>query len=151
MVFNSFLGDTTEIYNEFSRVSNRFVNYGVTDVVIDLRYNGGGYVSVAEKFANFLVKSSANGQVMMKQEFNDKYKSWNSTETFKKLGSLNINRIYFIVSKSTASASELLINNLKPYMDVVLLGQTSTYGKPVGYFPFCKQLVYLPGIVPHNQ
>jgi hypothetical protein len=51
------------------------------------------------------------------------------------LGGLNLNRIFFIVSSSTASASELLINNLKPYMDVQLVGPSKTYGKPVGFFP----------------
>jgi hypothetical protein len=48
---------------------------------------------------------------------------------------LNLSRIYFIVSRSTASASELLINNLKPFMDVQLVGPGKTYGKPVGFFP----------------
>ena len=49
---------------------------------------------------------------------------------------MNLDRIFFIVSSSTASASELLINNLKPYMsNVILVGPSNTYGKPVGYFP----------------
>lgn len=132
---NSFLGDTTELYNEFSRVSNRFASAGVGDVVVDLRYNGGGYVSVAQKLANWLAPSSANGQLMMKEQFNDKYTSYNSSDYFQKAGSLNLTRIYFIVSNNTASASELLINNLKPFMNVQLVGPTKTYGKPVGFFP----------------
>jgi len=135
MVFNSFLGDTTAVYNKFANVFSRFANAGVKDVVIDLRYNGGGYVTVQQKLANYLVPSSANGNLMMKQEFNDKYSRYNSVENFKKLGNLNVNRIFFIVSRSTASASELLINNLKPYMDVKVVGPNPTYGKPVGYFP----------------
>jgi C-terminal processing protease CtpA/Prc len=133
--FNSFLGDTTEIYNDFSRVFNKFSSAGVNDVIVDLRYNGGGYVSVQEKLANWLAPSSANGQLMMKQQFNDKYTQYNSDDRFNKLGGLNLNRIFFIVSSSTASASELLINNLKPYMDVQLVGPSKTYGKPVGFFP----------------
>jgi hypothetical protein len=135
MVFNSFMGDTTNVYNEFARVFNRFATANVSDVVIDLRYNGGGYVTVQEKLANYLVNSSANGSVMMKQQFNDKYTQYNSTTNFQKLGSLNPSRLFFIVSGSTASASELLINNLKPYMDVKLVGPRATYGKPVGFFP----------------
>ena len=135
LVFNSFLGDTTAIYNEFNRVFSKFANAGVNDVVVDLRYNGGGYVTVQEKLANYLIPSSGNGSLMMKQEFNNKYKEYNSTDNFRKLGSLNANRIFFIVSRSTASASELLINNLKPYMDVKVVGPNPTYGKPVGYFP----------------
>lgn len=133
--FNSFLGDTTEIYNQFARVFNNFAAQNVNDVIVDLRYNGGGYVSVQQKLANWLVPSSANGQLMMKEQFNDKYTQYNTTDYFKKSGSLNLSRIYFIVSSSTASASELLINNLKPFMNVQLIGPNKTYGKPVGFFP----------------
>jgi C-terminal processing protease CtpA/Prc len=135
LAFNSFLGDTTAVYNEFSRIFSRFTREQVTDVIIDLRYNGGGYVTVQEKLANYLVPSSGNGGLMMKQEFNNKYASYNSTDYFRKQGSLNLSRLFFIVSSSTASASELLINNLKPYAETVLIGSSKTYGKPVGYFP----------------
>jgi C-terminal processing protease CtpA/Prc len=133
--FNSFLGDTTKIYNEFNRIFNRFAAEGVNDVVIDLRYNGGGYVSVAQKLGNWLAPLSANGNRMMNEEFNDKYSRYNDAVNFRKLGSLNLDRIFFIVSNGTASASELLINNLKPYMSVNIVGSSKTYGKPVGYFP----------------
>ena len=135
MVFNSFLGDTTAVYNNFQRIFNRFAAENVNEVVVDLRYNGGGYVSVQDKLANYLVNNSANGGVMMKQVFNDQYAAWNESTNFTKLGTLNLPRIFFIVSSSTASASELLINNLKPYMDVKVVGPNPTYGKPVGYFP----------------
>ncbi len=135
LVFNSFLGNTTEIDDEFQRVFNRFAQQNVNEVAVDLRYNGGGYVNVQEKLANYLVNTSANGQLMMKQQFNDKFTQYNETTNFQKLGSLNLSRVFFIVSSGTASASELLINNLKPYMDVVLVGPSKTYGKPVGFFP----------------
>ena len=134
-VFNSFLGDTTAVLNNFSRIFNRFSTEGVQDVVVDLRYNGGGYVSLAENLANYLAPASANGDVMMTQKFNNAYARYNSTERFSKKGSLNLNRIFFIVGSGTASASELLINSLKPYMNVMLLGASKTHGKPVGYFP----------------
>jgi carboxyl-terminal processing protease len=135
LAFNSFLGDTTAIYRNFNRVFTSFQQQGVNEVVVDLRYNGGGYVSVQEKLASYLVNSAANGNIMMTQQFNDKYTRYNSTTRFTKLGGLNLNRVFFIVSKSTASASELLINNLKPYMDVKVVGPSKTYGKPVGFFP----------------
>jgi C-terminal processing protease CtpA/Prc len=135
LIFNSFLGDTTEIYNRFQQVFNHFTSAGVNDIVVDLRYNGGGYVTVQEKLANYLVTASAGHSLMMKQQYNDKYQNLNTTTNFNKLGSLNLNRIFFIVTSSTASASELLINNLKPYMDVELLGPSATDGKPVGFFP----------------
>ena len=134
LVFNSFLGDTAAIFNDFQRVFSKFSQAGVTEVAVDLRYNGGGYVNLQEKLSNYLVNSSANGNVMAKREYNNKYSSWNSTTNFQKLGNLNLSRVFFIVSSSTASASESLINSLKPYMNVVLVGPSKTYGKPVGYF-----------------
>jgi len=135
IVLNSFLGDTAQIYSSFDRIFNRFQTAGVNEVIVDLRYNGGGYVSVQQKLANYLANVGANGNVMMKQEYNDKYMQYNETTEFGKLGTLNLSRIFFIVSDNTASASELLINNLKPWMDVKLVGPEPTYGKPVGYFP----------------
>lgn len=135
LVFNSFLGDTVQIYNQFQRIFNRFSQEGISDVIVDLRYNGGGYVTVQSKLANYLVPSTATGNLMMKQEFNNNNKQYNSSTYFNKAGSLNLSRVFFIVSNNTASASELLINNLKPYMDVKLVGPSNTYGKPVGYFP----------------
>ena len=135
MVFSSFLGDTTEIYNEFNRVFNRFATAGVNDVIIDLRYNGGGYVSVAEKLSDYLAPTSANGSLMMTQKYNDRYTQYNASANFKKLGTVNLSRVFFIVSSSSASASELVINNMTPVMDVKLVGRNNTYGKPVAFFP----------------
>jgi C-terminal processing protease CtpA/Prc len=134
MVFNSFLGNMGQIQSEFARVFNHFSSQGVTDVVVDLRYNGGGYVDLQSKLANYLVSSSANGQLMMKQVYNSQHSQNNDITNFQKMGTLNLSDVYFIVGRGTASASELLINNLKPYMDVKLVGST-THGKPVGFFP----------------
>ena len=135
MVLNSFLGDTSKINSDFQRVMSNFATQNVSDIVIDLRYNGGGYVSVQEKLADYLAPSSANGKVMMKETYNDKHTNYNTTLYFNKTGPLNPNHVLFIVTQSTASASELLINNLKPYMDVKLVGPGHTDGKPVGFFP----------------
>jgi len=77
----------------------------VTDVVVDIRYNGGGYVTMSQALANYLVKSSANGSTMMTQKFNANYANLNETTKFVKQGSLDINNLYFIVSGNTASAS----------------------------------------------
>lgn len=135
IVFNSFLGDTTQVIGELTNVFNKFVSGGVTDVIVDLRYNGGGYVSVSEALADFLVKPSSDGSIMMTQQYNQNYSDLNEVTLFHKRGSLNVSNLYFIVSDNTASASELLINNLKPYMNVKLVGPEATYGKPVGFFP----------------
>lgn len=135
LVFNSFLGNINNINAEFQRVFSRFASEQVTEVVVDLRYNGGGYVYLAERLSNYLVNSAANGNLMMKQMYNSQNSQNNQTFNFNKAGSLNLDDIYFIVGRGTASASELVINNLKPYMDVKLIGATPTHGKPVGFFP----------------
>lgn len=135
LVFNSFLGNVSNINSEFQRVFSQFASKQVTDVVIDLRYNGGGYVSLAERLGNYLVRSSANGSLMMTELYNSQNSRNNQVTNFQKTGSLDLGAIYFIVGRGTASASELLINNLKPYMDIKLIGPTPTHGKPVGYFP----------------
>ena len=132
--YNSFLGDTAKTYNEFQRIFTRFASSDVNDVVVDLRYNGGGYVTVQNRLANYLINATGNGGLMMKQQYNDKYTQYNESTVFRKIGTLNLSRVFFIVSNNSASASELLINNLKPYMDVKLIGPSKTYGKPVGYF-----------------
>lgn len=136
MVYNSFLGDKTEARNGYQRIINRFTAENVNDVIIDLRYNGGGYVDLQQTLADYLVPTAGNGEMMMMSKFNDKYSAENETLKFAKKGSLNLSRIFFIVSGSTASASELLINNLKPFIaDVKIIGPSKSYGKPVGYFP----------------
>ncbi len=135
LVFNSFLGDTNQIFDSFSRIFNNFSQEGVNEVIVDLRYNGGGYVHVQDKLANYLVNSGGNGNIMMNQEFNDKYSQLNESTRFQKIGNLELSRIFFIVSGSTASASELLINNLSTFLDVKIVGPEPSYGKPVGYFP----------------
>ena len=120
-VFNSFLAILPRS-KQFQRIINRFIGQNVDDVVVDLRYNGGGYVSLQQRLANYLVNPAADGQLMMREQFNDRYTSFNESTNFKKTGSLSLSRIFFIVSNSTASASELLINNLKPFMNVILMG-----------------------------
>lgn len=135
LVYNSFLGNIGQTTANFSRVFDKFSAAGINNLIVDLRYNGGGYVNLQEKLANYLVPGSAQGSVMMRQIYNSNHSNENSTALYNKTGGLQLSKIYFIVSRSTASASELLINNLKPYMDVRLIGNSNTHGKPVGYFP----------------
>jgi len=135
LVYNSFLGNIDQTAAEYARVFNKFSSAGITNLIVDLRYNGGGYVNLQEQLANYLITSQAQGSIMMKQIYNSTHSNENSTVLFNKSGSLQLTKIYFIVSRGTASASELLINNLKPYMDVRLIGNSNTHGKPVGFFP----------------
>jgi carboxyl-terminal processing protease len=140
-----------------------FAAGGVTELVIDLRYNGGGYVTTAEHLSNLIAPSSLHGKVMFVERYNDLMRSGKAeilknqffetnsgtrsyadinyaapgftTTNFAKKGSLqNIQNVYFLVSKNSASASELVVNSLKAHINVTLIGET-TYGKPVGFFP----------------
>jgi len=75
-----------------------------------------------------------------------------NTNYFKKEGKLeSIQRVYFIVSGNTASASELLISSLKPYFDIKLIGE-KTYGKPVGFFGIHidRYTIYLSSFIIQN-
>ncbi|HVZ96352.1 MAG TPA: S41 family peptidase [Chitinophagaceae bacterium] len=135
VVINYFLGDTTQNIADYGNVMNHFASNSVTDIVVDIRYNGGGYVSLQQKLADYLAPNSTDRQLMMKETFNDKHQDYNTSLYFNKTGPLNPDHVTFIVSQATASASELLINNLRPYMTVKLIGPANTDGKPVGFFP----------------
>jgi len=126
-------------------VFGRFKQQGVNELVIDLRYNGGGYVSSSDLLTNLMVKDIASrvDKVMNKRQYNDAYtkevikqSGASALVTNFKMESNNIgslNRVFFLTSTGTASASELIINNLKPFMNVILIGE-HTYGKNVGSF-----------------
>ncbi len=142
IAFNSFLGSTAsaDLDEAFAYLKSK----QVTELVFDERYNGGGYVNLAEKIANLMVPSSAAGKLMYKDTHNAKYTSWNKTVNFQSslpASNLNLSKVVFITSGSTASASELLINVLKPYLTVKLVGST-TYGKPAGYYGFSAMDYY---------
>ncbi|MFD2036212.1 S41 family peptidase [Belliella marina] len=111
-----------------------FMAEGIDEIIIDLRYNGGGSVAVTEQILNYLVPNNAGSSVMYTNRHNALRSSNNRTVNFSKKGNLNLSRIIFITARGSASASELLINCLDPYMDVVLVGD-NTFGKPVGSFP----------------
>jgi carboxyl-terminal processing protease len=185
IVFNSF---TTNALTALDAAFAKFSTDGVTELVVDLRYNGGGSVSTSEAFTNLIAPPSQNGSVMYttywtktmqdgaatileNQKFYAKgndgvtrlysyadysYKptmAAGNQENFTKRGALNgLTRVYFLVTGGTASASELLINNLKPVMDVKLIGKT-TYGKPVGFFALRidKNDLYIPQFQTKNQ
>ena len=149
-VFNQFFGQPSR--NELAQLFTYFQGQNINELIIDLRYNPGGSVETQDTLANLLAPLAANNQTMYKYIFNQTlqnnqhqlirnklrygniFTSAANSVNFQKAGNLNLSRIFVIVSGSSASASELLINNLKPYMDVKIIGDT-TYGKPVGFFP----------------
>ena len=113
-----------------------FANAGVTDLVIDLRYNGGGLVRVAETLLNLLAGDTANGELSYIINLNDKHQNENSTADFRSLNeTFSPLRIAFITTGGSASASELIINGLDPHIEVVLVG-SETSGKAVGQSAF---------------
>jgi hypothetical protein len=138
--FDSFLGDAINgktaqtTLNALDLLFTDFKAKNVTELVLDLRYNGGGYGLVSNYLGNLIAPASAVGKVFSKTEHNTKYSQYNATTYFQNsTNGLKLSKITIIVNKGTASASEELINGLKPVMNVKLIGNT-THGKPVGYY-----------------
>jgi carboxyl-terminal processing protease len=111
-----------------------FEEAGIDELIIDLRYNGGGSVAVAEQINNYLIQASNSNKLMYTNKLNSLKTDLEKSVNFKKSGSLNLDKLIFITSRGTASASELVINSLDPYFDITLVGD-KTFGKPVGSFP----------------
>jgi carboxyl-terminal processing protease len=116
----------------------------ITDLVLDLRYNSGGSVATATRLAS-MITGQFTGQLFAKEQWNDKAQAYYESQNpdnlrnnfTDKIGnnaainSLNLTKLYVLTSRSTASASELVINGLVPYIDVVQIGDFTT-GKNVG-------------------
>jgi C-terminal processing protease CtpA/Prc len=136
---------------ELIRVFTKFKNQGVTDVVLDLRYNPGGYVRTAILLSSILAPASTvkNKDVFQKQVWNNYYTQvWNQQgdrmeEYFTDTLSVNmdLNKLYVLTSNGTASASEATVVGLNPFMDVILIGDTTT-GKFVGGSLFSPEDIY---------
>ena len=129
--------------NQLNTVFGTFKSQEITDLVLDLRYNRGGSVETATRLAS-MITGDYKGKIFAKQQWNDKIESYfasNDPESLKNLftdkigktaiNSVNMTKVYILTSAGTASASELVINGLKPYITVVQIGDT-TIGKNVG-------------------
>lgn len=143
IVYNAFRANfNAELNNAVSQLKTA----GITDLVIDLRYNGGGSVLTCSYFGSMLT-GQFNNQLFTKINFNSKRQAYNSDYKFENqaktynddlnetgsinLNHLNMNRIFVLTLSGTASASEMLINCLQPYIEVKTIGR-KTYGKTVG-------------------
>jgi carboxyl-terminal processing protease len=118
---------------------------GATELVLDLRYNGGGLVEVATHLGSLIGGTRTNGQVMLNYVHNDKIGPLlNKTVRFTSPdNALSLQRLVVITTRSSASASELVINSLRPFIPVTIIGD-ATYGKPVGQYGlrFCDKVLY---------
>ncbi len=122
----------------------QFQSAGITDLVLDLRYNSGGSIDTATRLASMITGQFTN-QLFAKEEWNDKVQAYYEdnfpqqlTDNFtsaigngNSISHLNLSRVFVLTTKSTASASELVINGLAPYIDVIQIGDLTT-GKNVG-------------------
>lgn len=129
LCYNTFLSSDS---SRLDQVFNELKNEGVQHMVLDLRYNGGGAVITALHLASLLAPSSAVGQTFVKQVWNSRNTRYNAEGKFRDLPArLNIDKLVVLTTPNTASASELIINGLKPFMDVKIVGDV-TAGKNVG-------------------
>jgi carboxyl-terminal processing protease len=119
----------------------QFADAGVADVILDLRYNGGGSVATSRDLASLVGGGATQGRLYAYLRFNDQQASKTTSVLFDTPTVLaqtalanGLQRLFVIGAGGTASASELVINGLRPFMPVVLIGAT-TYGKPYGFVP----------------
>lgn len=151
LVYHFFARDKDDDSHEYDKQLmerlNSMKGEGITDMVLDLRYNSGGAVSSAIALASALVKDRSTSNILVTSQYNaivhnsmkNKYGSDYNKDYFidkiqgtsYPIPAMNLPRLYVLTSGWTASASEFIINGLNPYMEVILIGET-TYGKNVG-------------------
>lgn len=127
LVYNAFQYSDSELVTAFGNLKGQ----GITDLILDLRYNGGGYVNTAASLGSLVTGQFSNASFVI-MDFNKKHQDENDTKYLGSLeGSLNLSKIYVLTSGGTASASELTIDCLRRYISVITVGE-ETYGKFVG-------------------
>jgi C-terminal processing protease CtpA/Prc len=143
LVFESFISPSEA---ELKTAFEYFDQMNVTDLILDLRYNSGGYLSVAQSLASYIYGNGHETVTFAKMEYNDKNQSENSVYKFKTTTApLNMTRVVVITTRSTASASEAVMNGLLPHITVVSVGDT-TNGKPTGMngWDVAKKYIFWP-------
>lgn len=139
---------------DMNAVFGRFKTAGITDLVLDLRYNSGGRTTSARLLASEIVPNVADNKLFVYYRYNptinaqftaEDMKTYFTTKVLDKdekvigtvnnIGNLIGGKLYVLTGPYTASASEQIINGLKPFMNVVLIGDT-TYGKNVASSTF---------------
>jgi carboxyl-terminal processing protease len=134
MVFQDFI-DTAKV--ELDEAFNSFTAAGINEMIVDLRYNGGGSVDVAEYLAGWLIGKNHGNQPFINFRHYANLADWDTTLNLpENANGLALDRIFFIGTRNTASASELLINGVKPFVSSDITAGDTTHGKPVGMYAF---------------
>ena len=141
--------------SELIAAINQLKSAGVSDLVLDIRYNGGGYLDIASELAYMIAgPAQTTGRTFDRIQFNGKYPTTNpvtlqaltptpfhdqsqgfSVSSGQALPTLNLSRVYVLTSAGTCSASEAIINGLRGVgVQVIQIGST-TCGKPYGFYP----------------
>jgi C-terminal peptidase prc len=137
----NFVRPSTEALNvAFRTLKER----GAEELVLDLRYNGGGLLSVAQHLGSLIGGAATSGQVFAELFHNDKHQDRNAALRFElPAAAIGFSRLVAITTRGSASASEGVVNGLRPFLPVTLVGN-KTFGKPVGQygFDFCDKTLF---------
>ncbi len=147
--FRNFVTPSIEALNA---AFDQLLAEGATDLVLDLRYNGGGFVSVAQHLGSLIGGRNTSGKVLIRFKHNDKNTARDDSVLFEdKPNALEVPQLVVITTGGSASASELIINGLRPFMNVTVVG-SRTFGKPVGQynFDFCVKVLFPVSFVGEN-
>jgi carboxyl-terminal processing protease len=118
-------------------LNNAFASFaaqGASELILDLRYNGGGRISTSTLLASLVAGVTRNGLDFARLNFNSRHQADNFAFKLGGVTRAGYSRVVVLTGSRTCSASELIVNGLKPYVNVVTLGDT-TCGKPVGFSP----------------
>jgi carboxyl-terminal processing protease len=130
IVFESFITPSSD---ELASAFATFKANGIKDLILDLRYNSGGYLYIAQTLASYIGGDGLKDKIFAKMQYNDQHPTMESTSFLFKTTpySLALPRLVVITTRLTASASEAVMNGLKPFASVISIGDT-TNGKPAG-------------------
>ncbi|MCD8165405.1 MAG: S41 family peptidase [Bacteroides sp.] len=135
LVYNKFAtgpedtGNETAYFQEMQRIFAQF--QGVDELILDLRYNPGGYIHCAQELASLIVPQNHLEEVFISLKYNINNPGQTDYRFLPLAGNLNLSDLYVITTSATASASEAVIYGLRPYMNVTVVGAT-TEGKNIG-------------------